>query len=36
MTDETMFKLLRACVWIVGITTTFNVALFIYKLMTGE
>ena len=35
MTDETMLKLLRACVWIVGILTAFNVALFIYKVVTG-
>ena len=35
MSDETMLKLLRACVWIVGILTTFNVVLFIYKVVTG-
>ena len=35
MSDETMLKLMRACVWIVGILTTFNVALFIYKVVTG-
>ena len=35
MSDETMLKLMRACAWIVGILTTFNVALFIYKVVTG-
>ena len=35
MSDETMLKLMRACVWIVGIWTAFNVGLFIYKAVTG-
>lgn len=35
MTDETMLKLLRVCVWVVGIMTVFNVALFIYKAVIG-
>ena len=35
MSDETMLKVMRVCVWIVGILTAFNVGLFIYKAVTG-
>ena len=35
MSDETMLKLTRACVWVVGILTACNVGLFIYKVVAG-
>lgn len=35
MSDEMMLKLLRACVWVVGILTAFNVGLFICKVVMG-
>ncbi len=35
MSDKTMLKLMRVSVWVVGILTACNVALFIYRVVTG-